>query len=158
MTVRESYGCARGRFFERSRAARNASGISRRDASMSSYRNARSANGSVDRTRSSKSKRYSSSSSRRTVASSSPAATYRPCPTLFRSPSRTRRVSAKVIDERLASGMAVMISRVETARPAPATYSYTRWMTALMPATNGLSVNNVLLTIGRVYSSGGARR
>ncbi len=143
----------RGRRCARARAARNASGMSRREASISSYKNARSPNESVPRTRSNRSKRYSSSSSIRTVGSSSPLAMYRPWPSRLRSPSRTSLVSAKVTDDRLASGIAVMSSRVETGRFAPATCSYTRWITALVCCTKGLSVNNALLTVGNTLSS-----
>jgi hypothetical protein len=141
---------------ERSRAARKASGIKRRDASTISYRNARSENGRTGRIRSKRSKRYSSSSGSRTVGSSSPADVYRPRPLLLRSPSLTNRVRANVIDDRLHSGNAVTISRAGTGRLALATYSYTRWMTALTSRTSSGSlpfVNAILLTGGNHTSS-----
>ncbi len=141
---------------DRSRAARKTSGVSRRDASIISYKKARSAKESISRTRSKISNRYASSSGRPIVGSSPSWATkYFPCPSRLRSPSRTRRVKAKVIEDRLASGKAVMISRAETARRALATYSYTRWMTDLISRTSGLSVNSMLLTKGNNFSSRG---
>lgn len=136
---------------DRARAARNASGIRRRDDSANSYKNARSAKANSGRIRSKSSNKYASSSSLRTVGSSAPVDSYRPCPTRLRSPSRTRRVNAKVIAERLASGKAVTSSRAGTGRPADRTYSYTLWMIALVSWSSGDSgplVNNMILTNG----------
>lgn len=140
----------------RSRAERNASGMSRRDASTNSYKNARSPKANIGRICSNKAKRYSSSSGTFRVASSSPAATYRPRPLRFRSPSRTRRVKAKVMVDRLVSGIAVTISLAETGRPAARTYSYTRCIAALVSRIRSgelPSVNDIVLTNGNSASS-----
>lgn len=120
------------RRMERCRAERNASGISRRDDSTSSYKKARSPNPRIGRIFSKTSNRYSSSSAWWTVGSSAPVDEYRPRPLRLRSPSRTRRVNANVMEERLQSGSAVMISRADTAWSALATYSYTRWIADLV--------------------------
>lgn len=141
---------------ERSRAARNASGISRRDDSTTSKRKARSANVRAGLMRSNRSNRYSSSSGFSIVGSSWPLEVYRPLPLRFESPSRTNRVSANVIDERLESGNAVTISRAGTGRLALSTYSYTRWMTDLISWTMGVPlsiVNGILLPIHHTASS-----
>lgn len=135
---------------DRPRAVRNASGISRRAASTVSYKNARSAKGKTGRIVSKTENRYASSSTLRTVGSSSPVTVYRPWPLRLTSPSRTNRVKAKVIDERVASGIAVMISRADTVRPAAFMYSYTRWMTALVSRNSdgsGPFVNNLVLPV-----------
>jgi hypothetical protein len=137
------------RSLDRARADRKASGISRRDDSTSSYRNARSAKGTIGRSRSKSPKRYSSSSGSLAVGSSEPDASYRPWPIRLTSPSRTSRVRENVIADRLASGIAVTISRADTGRFAATVYSYTRWMIALNPLDGGSSlsfVNSVSLT------------
>lgn len=154
----QDYWDGRRRRLERSLADRKASGISRRDASTRSYKNARSSNDTIGRMRSNKSNRYSSSSGFSTVGSSWPVEVYRPRPLRFRSPSRTSRVRAKVTDERLQSGSAVTISRAGTGRFAFRTYSYTRWMTDLISRTSSeslLIVNGILLPLVNNPSSSG---
>lgn len=153
------YGTPSGPIYrrcDRSRAARKASGIRRLDASVISYRKARSPNFSTGRIASKTSKRYSSSCGSCTVGSSSPEWVYRPRPLRFRSPSRTSLVKAKVIADRLASGMEVTISRAATGRRAAVTYSYTRWMidfVSWMTSDGPLIVTLILLPIGECCSS-----
>lgn len=156
-----SWGGAPPRRRERFRADRNASGVSRRDDSTSSYRNARSPNVRIGRTRSKRSNKYSSSSGSCTVGSLSPAASYLPRPLRLMSPSRTSRVSAKVIEERLDSGIAVTISRAETGLRAAVTYSYTRWMIAFVSRIRSKELSsgkNIILSTDNSLSSGGGRR
>ena len=133
-------------------------GVRRRDDSVTSYKNARSAKLRMGRTRSKSSKRYLSSSGSWTVGSSLPVVVYRPCPLRFRSPSRTSPRECKGYGRAAGLGQfSPLRSRApKRSRPARVTYSYTRWMTDLISPARGGSwpvVNNALLTVGRVASS-----